>query len=224
MPKRYPPRRVSLYDQSKEALRPVFGLDIDGTLGEYHEHFWRFACDWLGRDLLHPDHYRGGSFAAHLGISKSTYRKIKLAYRRGGLKRSMPVRDGAPELARGLRKRGALVILCTTRPYLTLENIDEDTRHWAKRNKIEHDAIIWGEHKYRELARFGSRVVAALDDEPALLNSAALAGIEPVKMKRPYNIGAGLEKDGTPIWTVWDPRDAQGVLGYMLTMWEKENL
>lgn len=220
--KRYPPRRASLYDQSKEALRPVIGLDIDGTLGEYHEHFWRFACAWVGRELPHPDGYKGGSFAKYLGLAKSTYRKIKLAYRRGGLKRSMPVRDGAPELARGLRRRGALVILCTTRPYLSLENIDEDTRHWAKRNKIEHDAIIWGEHKYKELSRFGSRVVAALDDEPALINSGISAGVPMVRMSRPYNIDLAVHR--THEWVVFDCRDAQGILGLMLTRWEEKNL
>lgn len=218
MAKRYPPRRASLYDQSREALRPVFGLDIDGTLGEYHEHFWQFACAWTGRDLPHPRDYRGGSFAGFLGLAKSTYRKIKLAYRRGGLKRSMPVRDGAPELASGLRKRGALVILCTTRPYLSLENIDEDTRHWAKRSKIEHDAIIWGEHKYAELARFGSRVVAALDDEPALINSARRAGLVAVRMRRPYNN----TPDEFPV--VQDCREALDVFHMFLSEWEGTNL
>jgi hypothetical protein len=200
MPKRYPPRRASLYDHSKEALRPVFGLDIDGTLGWYHTHFIDF-----------------GSFASYLGLSKATYRKIKLAYRRGGLKRSMPVRPGAVSLTASLRDRGALVILCTTRPYLSLENIDEDTRHWAKRNKIAHDAIIWGEHKYRELSRFGQRVVAVLDDDPALLRQADDIGIYSVKMLQPYN-----ENVHWP--TVANCEVAETYFDQLLTKWEEENL
>lgn len=187
MSRTYPPRKSALYDQSREALRPVFGLDIDGTLGAYHEHFTNFASSWLGRDLPPPEEFSYGSFASHLGLSKTTYRKIKLAYRRGGLKRSMPVLLGAGDLASSLRKRGALVVLCTTRPYLSLENIDEDTRHWARRNKIEHDLIIWGEHKYRDLARFGTRIVGVLEDEPQLILGAESLGLPVMVHSRPYN-------------------------------------
>jgi hypothetical protein len=186
--KKYPPRGSDLHVEGVEVQRPIFGLDIDGTLGLYHEHFWSFACAWTGKELRHPDYYTGGSFAAHLGLAKSTYRKIKLAYRRGGAKRSMPVVDGASELARSLRSRGAIVVLCTTRPYLSLEGIDEDTRHWAKRNKIGHDFIIWGENKYRDLARFGDRVVAVLEDEPVMHKQAVSQGIRTFAPIRQYNM------------------------------------
>ena len=100
----------------------------------------------------------------------------------------MPVIDGAPELARSLRSRGAIVVLCTTRPYLSLEGIDEDTRHWAKRNRVQHDFIIWGENKYRDLSRFGRRVVAVLEDEPQMMKQAKEVGLPVFAPIRPYNM------------------------------------
>lgn len=186
--KPYPPRSLDEPGDSRFVPRPVFGIDIDGTLGAYHEHFHAFASAWLGRDLPPVSGFREGSFAKYLGLSKDTYRKIKLAYRRGGAKRSMPAFDGARDLTASLRQRGAVVVLCTTRPYLSLENIDEDTRHWAKRNKIQNDLILWGEHKYRDLrAVYGPRIVAALEDEPAMLDQAWGLGIQTVAHLRPYN-------------------------------------
>ena len=210
---------MSLYDMSKEALRPVFGVDIDGTIGEYHGHFARFASEWLGRDLPDPAKYEEGSFYGYLGISRSTYRKIKLAYRRGGLKRSMPVIDGAQSLVSSLRERGALVVLCTTRPYLSLENIDEDTRHWSRRNQIVHDSIIWGEHKYQELARFGDRLVGVIDDDLSMIKQAENCGIRSFIHARPYNnIGPDDYANRGNI------NVARDIMSLWLDQWEGKNL
>lgn len=159
--------------------RPVVGLDIDGTLGEYHGHFLRFARDYLGKPVQFG--YDGSvPLYKWLGISKTTYRQVKLAYRRGGLKRSMPAYAGASSLAHSLRRRGALVAICTTRPYLQLEAVEADTTHWLRRNGIAHDAVITGEHKYRDLVKtYGAkRIVFVLDDLPELLRQAESAGIE----------------------------------------------
>lgn len=174
-----------------DGVTPVVGIDIDGTLGRYHEHFLMFARGWLGhRDYAiegwpGPPGYRDrgawwGDFDyqtvcplhEYMGISKRTYRQCKLAFRRGGLKRSMPVYKGAQDLLSGLRRR-AWVVLCTTRPYLHLDNIEPDTVEWLRRNKMPYDAIIMGEHKYRDLKRqYGDHVAAVLDDDPALLAQA----------------------------------------------------
>lgn len=215
----YAPRRAEFVASPSEVMRPIFGLDIDGSLGAYHEHFWSFAVAWTGRNLPHPSEFRGDtSFATFLGLSKATYRKIKLAYRRGGLKRSMPAFDGASLLTRVLRDRGAIVVLCTTRPYLSLEGVDEDTRHWARRNSISHDFIIWGEWKYRDLARFGDRVVAIMDDEPLLLAQAKDAGLYTVGHRRSYNGSAEVDE-----WASVG-RDAESVLLNRLGLWEEENM
>lgn len=168
--------------------RPVFGLDIDGTLGDYYGHFLRFAEGWLGKPVdmaydLRLPMYR------HLGVSKATYRQCKLAYRMGGLKRSVPALPWASDLTRTLRSWGADVYICTTRPYLSHDNIDSDTRHWLRRNRFACKGVIWGEHKYRELARTVGRanVVGVLDDLPEMCAQAESLGIPAVLAVRDHN-------------------------------------
>lgn len=169
-------------------LRPVVALDIDGTLGEYHNHFLRFAAEWLQRPI--STHWDGKEpFWRMLGTSKAVYRQIKLCYRQGGLKRSMPVRHWAPELTRGVRAAGAEVWVCTTRPYLRLDNIDPDTRFWLRHHGIQFDGVLFGENKYRDLASLVGveRVVGVLDDESEQCERAHRVGLPVRIIDRPYN-------------------------------------
>lgn len=184
----YPPRR-SRFPGPGQIDRPVVGLDIDGTLAPYHGHFLVFAEGWLGREMPPTYEYTGGSLAAFMGVSKATYRRIKLAYRQGGLKRSMPAYPGASELTRALRQRGAEVVICTTRPYLALSNIEPDTREWARRHGIQYDAFIFGENKYRDLRSLmgTGRIVGVLDDLPEMYDQAAALDLSPILKNQPYN-------------------------------------
>jgi uncharacterized HAD superfamily protein len=168
---------------------PVVALDIDGTLGDYHGHFTRFAEQWTGRHMPQPDLNTGGiPLYKWLGMSKTTYRECKLAYRQGGMKRSMPVYEGAAEAIRTIRKEGAEVWICTTRPYLRLDNIDPDTRHWLRRNRIQHDGILYGEHKYRDLKKYlGDRVMFVVDDLPEMVEQAESLGMRAFLRDQPYN-------------------------------------
>jgi len=184
------PRRV-MHATPDRVLRPVVALDIDGTLGYYHEHFLTFAANWLQVGEKIPREWCDGTvpFWRLLGTSKATYRQIKLCYRQGGLKRSMPGRVGAAELSRAVRAAGAEVWVCTTRPYLRLDNIDPDTRFWLRNQGIQYDGVLFGENKYRDLAQLvgSGRVVAVLDDEPEQCERAQAAGLVPHLMKRTYN-------------------------------------
>lgn len=174
---------------------PIVALDIDGTLGDYHGHFTRFAEQWTGRNLPDPEENTSGiPFHKHLGISKATYRQCKLAYRQGGMKRSMPVYPGASDLTKYIRSCGVQVWICTTRPYLRLDNIDPDTRHWLRRGEgpgksIQYDAVLFGEHKYRDLWSIaGNRVLFVVDDLPPMLVQAKDAGdYYTVLRDQPYN-------------------------------------
>lgn len=154
--------------------KPVVALDIDGTLGDYHGHFTRFAEQWVGRRMPDPTQNTDGvPLYKWLGMSKATYRQCKLAYRQGGLKRSMPCYDGSAEVVRHIRRRGAEVWICTTRPYLRLDTIDPDTRHWLRRNKIQYDGVLFGEHKYRRLHSIvGDNVMFVVDDLPEMIEQA----------------------------------------------------
>lgn len=174
-----------------DPFAPVVALDIDGTCGDYHGHFIRFAAAWLGRDLPSATQFTGGvKLHTYLGISRATYNHIKLAYRQGGMKRSMPAYSGIGEFTRHVRKQGCQVWICTTRPYLRLDNIDPDTRHWLKRNGLQYDAVLYGQHKYRDLSKaVGSeRVVMCYDDLPQMIEQAWSVGLPAALREQPYNM------------------------------------
>jgi hypothetical protein len=172
---------------------PVIGLDIDGTSGDYHGHFTKFAEDYLGKKMPVPWAYTGGiPFHKHLGISRTTYNKVKLAYRQGGAKRSMPPYEGIGDFTKHVRACGVAVYICTTRPYLRLDNIDPDTRHWLKdRAHMQYDAVLWGTYKYNDLVKQvgRERVVMVYDDLPALVSRADSLGLPAALRTQPYNVG-----------------------------------
>lgn len=169
--------------------RPIVALDIDGTLGDYHSHFLWFAERWIGKPMPDPATINPGMrLHQFMEVPLRTYRECKLAYRQGGLKRWMPCYDHADLLTEKIRKLGGEVWICTTRPYLRLDNIDPDTREWLRRNKIQYDAVLFGEHKYQELKRqAGHRVGAVFDDLPEDLEQAEKMLFNTYIRDQPYN-------------------------------------
>jgi phosphoglycolate phosphatase-like HAD superfamily hydrolase len=181
--------------------RPVVAVDIDGTMGNYHRHFLWFAELYFGRSF--PDSREvnpGMRLSTFMGISHREYRECKLAYRQGGLKRFMPCYPGAGRMTAEVRAAGAELWVCTTRPYLRLDNIDPDTREWLHRNKILYDAVIFdglpdeedpeAHGKYRELTYQvpPGNIVAAVDDLPEQIHAAKASGIGRLYIRdQPYN-------------------------------------
>ena len=179
--------------------KPVVALDIDGTLGDYHGHFLWFATKWFGREFPPADEVNPGMrLSDFMGVPHHEYQECKLAYRQGGLKRFMPAYPGVTELTCHLHMNGAEVWLCTTRPYLRLDNIDPDTREWLCRNVIYYDAVIFDNpingpgNKYAELVRQVGldRIVAVVDDLPEQVDKASNSGIRNIYLRdQPYNHG-----------------------------------
>jgi hypothetical protein len=188
-------------------ITPVVAVDIDGTLGDYHGHFLSFAASYLGDKaetvysfLPELKMYRGNEkFSLYcqelFGIDLRTFREIKLAYRQGGLKRSMPMNPGAVGLFEMLHAYGVEVWLTTTRPYLRLDGVDPDTRFWLERHGIKYYGLIYDEDKYSVLADRieKDRVVAILDDLPEQYDAAeVLFGREvPILVRNLYNTQIG---------------------------------
>lgn len=100
----------------------------------------------------------------------------------------MPAYPGAGLLTASLRKRGAVVVICTTRPYLQLDNLEPDTREFLRRNTIPYDSILSGEHKYRHLkAIHDGHVVSVLEDLPEMCRQAEMLKMPWVMPSHPYN-------------------------------------
>lgn len=183
-------------------MKPVIALDIDGTLGDHYLHTVRFAEMWTGHDIKYDVDagWNGaGKFQFHraMGVSKNTYRRIKLAYRQGGMKRSMPCYDGAAELTRTLRRgvKGAEIWITTSRPYLKLDVIDPDTRHWLLRNHIQYDNMIYGDRKYYDLVHQVEkhRILAVVDDLPEMCLQAMRLGLPTIMINRPHNEASDID-------------------------------
>ncbi len=191
--------------------KPVIALDIDGTTGNYHDHFHWFAQMYLGRELsLDWDPVFQGSFNRALHITKRTYRDVKLAYRQGGMKRCMPVKPGVRELTVELRRAGAEVWVCTTRPYLRLDNIDPDTRHWLDhRARMQYDGVLYGEDKYKDLSKIvgAENVVAVLDDLPEQTEKAQRVGLKAIMADGNHNYWYQAQQE----INVWNGNVAVGI-------------
>jgi len=197
--------------------KPVVALDIDGTLGDYHRHFLWFAELWLGQRMPRPDDINPGlPLSEFMEVPHEIYRECKLAYRQGGLKRFMPDYPYAAELTRNIRDMDAEVWICTTRPYLRLDNIDPDTREWLGRNDIEYDAVIFEgveEHGRRHLTKYADlvrqvgldRIVAVVDDLPEQTADAFSNGIKRVYIRdQPYNRTEGVQGERiNDLQTLW---------------------
>ena len=176
--------------------KPIIALDIDGTLGDYHGHFLAYAEGWFGQKFPPPSQVNPGlKLWEFMGVLVEDYRQCKLAYRQGGMKRTMPAYALSGAFTQSMRRMGAEVWLCTTRPYMRLDNIDPDTREWARRNGIQYDAVLLDGidekySKYKELKRQAEgRVALIADDLPELVGSALEMFPEAVVVLRdqPYN-------------------------------------
>ena len=163
-------------------IKPVVAIDIDGTLADYHDHFLDFAVKWLGHNYTKPRGARAydGSephrewFTRTMDVDVTTFRAIKLAFRQGGMKRTMPIYRESVETINAVRSMGAEIWLTTTRPWERFDRVDPDTRHWLSEHNIEFDGLIYDDAKMSALADRvdPDTVVAVVDDLIEVLEEA----------------------------------------------------
>lgn len=213
--------------------KPVVAVDIDGTLADYHSWFLNFAELYFGRSMPDPEEMNPGlPLWKFMNVSHREYRDCKLAYRQGGLKRSMPCLPGASEVLHAVRKDlGAEIWICTTRPYLRLDNVDPDTREWLDRNAIPYDALLFdpsdGDDKYKELKRQterGERVACVVEDLPEQVMKADALDLRPVLLRdRPYNRHFEVEREVFASGGFrWDTAEQLGeLIRYVVTEWKR---
>jgi hypothetical protein len=170
---------------------PVVGLDVDGTLGAYHDHFVWFASMYLERELVCDWSRTKGEFHEALGLDLDLYRQIKLAFRQSGMKRIMPTLNGSDvrTAVQGIRKVGIQIWIATTRPWLRLDNIDPDTRYWLRTRVGRVDGLIFGEEKYEDLQDLvgAERILGVVDDLPENITRAHELGLRCAMMTGEHN-------------------------------------
>jgi hypothetical protein len=163
-------------------IKPVAAIDIDGTLADYHERFINFAVNWLGHGYYKPRGqlaYDGTEphrewFTRVMNVDVTTFRTIKLAFRQGGMKRTMPIYRESVQTVEYARSCGADVWLTTTRPWERFDRVDPDTRHWLSEHNIEFDGLIYDDAKMKALAERvdPELVIAVVDDLTEVLQEA----------------------------------------------------
>lgn len=159
-----------------KVVKPVVAIDIDGTLGNYHPHFLKFAEMWLGRSKDWDRVYYGQEpfrdwFCQSYNCDITMFRQIKLAYRQGGMKRNMPVFPTAHHFINSLNVLDVELWLTTTRPHERYDRVDPDTVEWLRRQAWQFDGLLYSADKISELASRvdPARVVAVLDDQLDIL-------------------------------------------------------
>jgi hypothetical protein len=187
-----------LCSDCSRVVRPVVAVDIDGTLGDYHSHFLAFLEEYIGWAQPRPfyigtEGFKEWSMEVY-DLDEASWKDIKLAYRQGAQKRSMPIFAWAQALTGIVRWEGAELWITTTRPYLRLDNIDPDTREWLARNGVEYDGLIYDKYKYRLLSEQvdPTRVVAVIDDLTDKVEEARhhFGAAVPIHKLSEYNSGA----------------------------------
>jgi hypothetical protein len=169
-----------LCSKCSEVVKPVVAIDIDGTMGDYHAHFLNFAVEYFGEPATDWWGYSGHGkfsewFMQAFDCDYRSWQDCKLAYRQGGMKRSMPPFTSIVQFAReAALYRRCEIWVTTTRPFLRLDNIDPDTREWLRRNNVHYSGLIYDDDKYEALAERidKDRIIAVYDDLPEMYDSA----------------------------------------------------
>jgi len=200
-------------------IHPVVLVDIDGTLAEYHDALTEFVNHYFDLPLVKYAWNGEGDFEDYFGITQEQYREAKLAFRQGGMKRSMAVYPYVNRFMQDL-SRVASVWLTTTRPWQRLDNVDPDTREWLRRNNIQYDGLLYDEFKYSKILDIidRDRIVGVIEDLPEQYDHAEEMGLPVFQVVRLHNSHPTQQRPtrGTlPTATAWVNRN--------LTEWRNRN-
>lgn len=178
-----------LCSKCSSVVKPVLAVDIDGTLGNYHDHFTNF-CEMYFQRNFRFDYDGSCDFEDYLLLTREEYRAAKLAYRQGGMKRSMTPYMGAAALLQQAVIYEIEVWVATTRPYQRLDNIDPDTRFWMSNNDMLYHSMLYGDDKYEQLDEHvdRDRVLMVIDDLPEqVFRAEAVWGGRAYMVQRKHN-------------------------------------
>ena len=175
----------------------IAGVDIDGVLAAYPEHYINYVNKELGTDFK-VNQVKDYDLYNSLPIPEDIALDLKDSFRQSGQNRTIPVLEGAKKFLQELRRRDYKIVLLSARPYKQYRRIFADTQTWLNENGLVHDAILWDEDKCGRLVReFGKENVSFfVEDHIGNANSIADKVLCPVFLfNRSYNKDK-LEKKG----------------------------
>ena len=187
----------------------IIGVDIDGVLAAYPEHFLNFINKEIGTDYKVEDVTEYNIYEA-LDLPHNTTKKLKGKFRETGEKRFIPILNGAKEFLDLFSEMGYKIVLLSARPYKKYKRIFADTQEWLDKNNLAHDAILWDEDKCNRLVReFGSNSVEFfVEDNLSNANSVAKE-CKVYLINKPYNTGE-THKNVVRVDSLYDIMEIEG--------------
>lgn len=139
-------------------MKSIIFCDLDGCLNFYPKTF----LEWVNK---HTGIYKKDVNSLKSILTKEKYEKLKYNYRTCGVKRNLPVRKGAINTLKEIKKSDKKIWIVTTRP--TFEPVKRDTQYWLKKNKIIYDKLIFqeGEKKKEFIRRLRKRICFIIEDD-----------------------------------------------------------
>ena len=167
--------------ETLKAHEKIAVVDIDGVLADYPSCF----IEWVKENK---------DFSFDLSVREDDplhWRSLKHEYRMSGIKRDLPVVNGAPAFVRKLKEKGYFVLIATSRPVSLYPHLTFDTIYWLKTNEIEYDYLLFSdvEEKVSVLKDLLKNVACVFDDEQETIDEFKKQGINAFKIslnKNPF--------------------------------------
>lgn len=136
----------------------ICAIDLDGVLNEWE----KFFVKTFNKE-------KGTNYVNDVDIRKNTnaleYEDFKRRWRESGIKTKIPVKKGAIEFIKYLKKKGYRIVIISSRPYRTHSKIFSDTIVWLKKNSIVFDDLYFDEQKNLRILKHFPNLKFMVEDE-----------------------------------------------------------
>lgn len=170
----------------------VCGVDIDDVLADSTKFWLRYLNSMVSKKYDDLD-------TAKNEIPYNAYRRLKSEYRSCGVKKKIPVMDGAKEFLDGLKKKGYKVLLLTARPFEVHRELFKITVDWLSNNNLQYDGIIWGENKNFKIIMEVPNLSFMVENHSSLADQIAKLSYKVFLLTNRYNEGKPVHDNVTRV-------------------------
>ena len=179
---------VVLQRRKQEFLKPIKGekvcaIDLDDTLNEWHKFFVKTFNEKNGTHFLSDAEIRRGT-------NSLVYADFKHWWRNSGVKKDIPVKKGAAEITKYLKKQGYRIVIISSRPYKQYFRLFPDTIDWLNDNKITFDDIYFEEDKHLKILKYFPELKFMIENDMRYVEQVVREGYKVFYLNEECN-GAG---------------------------------